>query len=240
MRCANRQAHGVLCGRLRAALWRSSESGAHRARALVLLATLAVSTLAACGDSERQDVKEPMATFEVEVSEPEFPERQRLAEPSTLRLQVRNTGPRTIPNVAVTLRGFEQERERSDSAGTSRPVWIIDDEPTGGVTAYADTWALGTLSPGQSETFEWDVTAIQSGTWDLRYRVSAGLDGRAKARLADGSVPEGSLRVRVVDEPADARVDPDTGEVLENRPPARDRTPEEEPEASGFDSEGGR
>ncbi len=181
-----------------------------------------------------------MATFEVEVSEPEFPERQRLAERSTLRLEVRNTGPRTIPDVAVTLRGFEQERERSDTADTSRPVWIIDDEPTGGITAYADTWALGTLSPGQSETFEWDVTAIQAGTWDLRYRVSAGLDGRAKARLADGSVPEGSLRVRVVDEPADARVDPDTGEVLENRPSAPDRTPEDERERLGFDSEGER
>ncbi|HEV2753007.1 MAG TPA: hypothetical protein VGV36_04135 [Solirubrobacteraceae bacterium] len=221
-------------------MWGSSESGGHRARALVLLAGLTASTLAACGAGERQDVQEPMATFEVEVSEPEFPERQRLAEPSTLRLEVRNTGPRTIPNVAVTLRGFEQERERGGSADTSRPVWIVEDEPTGGVTAYADTWALGTLSPGQSETFEWDVTAIQAGTWDLRYRVSAEPDGRAKARLADGRVPEGSLRVSVVDEPTDARVDPDTGEVLENRPPPRDRTPEGERERWGFDAEGGR
>jgi len=184
---------------------------------VVLLALLAVSGLAACGAAARQDADEPMTTYEVEVSEPEFPERQRLAQPSTLRLAVRNTGRRTIPNIAVTLRGFEQRRERDGSADPSRPVWIVDDEPAGGTTAYADTWALGRLDPGRSKTFAWDVTAIQAGTWDLRYRVSAGLDGRARARLADGGVPQGRLRVEVLDQPADARVDPDTGEVLDRR-----------------------
>jgi len=207
---------------------------------VVLLAALATSSLAACGAGERQDADEPVATYEVEVSEPRFPERQRLARPSTLRLEVRNTGRRTIPNVAVTLRGFDQARERSDTADPSRPVWIVGDEPTGGTTAYADTWALGSLGPGQSTTFEWEVTAIQAGTWDLRYRVSAGLDGRARARLADGSVPAGRLRATVLDEPADARVDPDTGEVLDDRPPPRDRTPQDALGRLGFDSEGGR
>lgn len=218
MRCAKPAGAPVSVWYVRAAVRRSSASGGHRAR-VVLLAALAASSLAACGASQRQDAAQPVATYEVQVSEPEFPRRQRLAEPSTLRLEVRNTGPRTIPDVAVTIRGFEQERARSDSDHPSRPVWIVDEEPAGGTTAYADTWALGRLSPGQSRTFAWDVTAIQAGTWELRYRVSAQLDGPAKAQLADGRLARGRLRVKVLDEPADARVDPDTGEVLDNRQP---------------------
>ncbi|HEV2769761.1 MAG TPA: hypothetical protein VGV40_06200 [Solirubrobacteraceae bacterium] len=201
---------------VRAAVWKSSESGGRRAQATAL-AALAASGLASCGASQRQDADERVTTYEVEVSAPEFPQRQRLAQPSTLRLEVRNPGRRTIPNVAVTLTGFEQEPGGSGTTDPSRPVWIVDQEPTGGTTAYADTWALGRLGPGQRRTFEWYVVPIQPGTWDLRYRVSAQLEGRARARLADGSVPRGRLRVQVLDEPADTRVDPDTGEVLDNR-----------------------
>ncbi len=48
----------------------------------------------------------------------------------------------------------------------------------------------------------------------MSFRVAAGLDGRAVARTEGGGVPGGRFDVRISGEPADSRVDPETGEVV--------------------------
>jgi hypothetical protein len=52
--------------------------------------------------------------------------------------------------------------------------------------------------------------------------VSAGLDGKAKAELPSGGVPQGTFAVNVSREPSQARVDPDSGEVVRGGDAGRD------------------
>ena len=165
-----------------------------------------------CGGGERQDADEPAGNFKVEVSA-DFPEKQRLARQEQMVVEVRNTDSKAIPNVAVTIEpGFSTRSERQDLADPNRPVWIVDDGPLGGGTAYTNTWALGALPAGESKKFVWKVTPVRSGAYEVGYRVSAGLDGKAKA---EGEI-DGSFDVRVSDKPSQARVDPETGEVIRN------------------------
>ena len=144
-----------------------------------------------------------------------FPAKQRLAKQEEMVVEVRNADTKTIPNVAVTVApGFSTRSERTDLADPNRPVWIVDDGPKGGITAYTDTWALGSLKPGASARFVWKVTAVKPGTHEVEFRVAAGLNGKAKATSSDGEVPKGIFKVNVSKKPSQARVDPETGEVI--------------------------
>lgn len=166
------------------------------------------------GDDARQDADEPSGTWTVDVVEAEFPRSQRLAEQATLKIEVRNTADKAIPNLAVTVDSFSARSEQPGLADAERPLWIVDDGPRGGTTAYTNTWALGRVPAGQTKTFEWKVTPVKAGTHKVSYRVAAGLDGKAKARLDGGEQPAGTFTVKVSDEPAQSRVDPDTGDVI--------------------------
>jgi hypothetical protein len=174
----------------------------------------AALAIAGCGGGERQDEDEPSGNFSVDVVSAQFPEQQRLAEQVALRLRVRNADSKTIPNLAVTVEGFSRRSEQPGLADPSRPVWIIDEAPRGGVTAYTNTWALGKVKAGETKEFVWQVTPVKAGRYEVKYRVAAGLDGKAKAVLAGGDRPAGSFDVRVSREPDQSRVDPDTGEVV--------------------------
>jgi hypothetical protein len=178
------------------------------------LAALAVPGVAACGGGARQDAAEPSKTYRMAIVRSSFPARQRLAAPARLVVVVRNTGRATVPNVAVTVESFSARSERSDLADAQRPVWVIDRPPAGSTTAYTNTWALGRLPAGATKRFVWRVTPVQTGTHRLRYRVAAGLAGRAKAVLADNRAPERELTVQISSRPAPARVDPETGAVV--------------------------
>ena len=178
---------------------------------MVLSALLAVG----CGGGgERQDEDEPTGEWTVDVVEADFPEQQRLAEQAELRLRVRNADSSPIPNVAVTVNGFSARSEQPGLADPDRPVWVIDDGPRGGVTAYTNTWSLGRVSAGQEKEFVWKVTPVKAGNYEVRYRVSAGLDGKAKAVLAGGEQPSGTFNVQISREPDQSRVDPETGDVV--------------------------
>ncbi len=173
--------------------------------------------VAGCGGGTRQDAEEPSGTFEVEVVAAKFPERQKLARQERLVLEVRNADTKTIPNVAVTINpGFAVRSNRPDLADPNRPVWIVDDGPFGGGTAYTSTWALGALKAGESRRFVWKVTPVRSGRHEVGYRVAAGLNGKAKAQIAGGDKAEGSFNVTISDKPSQATVDPETGKVLRN------------------------
>ena len=94
-------------------------------------------------------------------------------------------------------------------------MWIVDDGPRGGNTAYTNTWALGRMAPGQTKTFVWRVTPVEAGTHTVKYRVAAGLDGKAKATpRRRRRAPRGTFTVDVSKEPAQSRVDPETGDVV--------------------------
>lgn len=198
-------------------------------RSAPLACALALALLAGCGGGdERQDANEPEGTYKVEVTESEFPAEQKLAKASKLEIEVRNADTKTIPNVAVTVNGFDRRKDDPSLADPERPVFALNGEPEtigglpesraaapkGGDTSYVNTWALGALKPGETKKFEWRVTAVDAGPYRLTYTVSAGLDGKAKAVLASGQPPRGVFVGTITDEPPDARVDPEDGETI--------------------------
>ncbi len=190
-----------------------ARSVGHRRRALTAALACALA-LGACGGEERQDADEPRGNFPVEVTEVVFPDEQRLADRTSFAIEVRNTGNETIPNIAVTLDGLDRSSGREDVAYSQRPIWVLESGPQGGTTSYVNTWAKGELPAGETARFEWDVTVVEAGTHELTYRVAAGLDGRAMAVGEGGGPPSGKVTVVVTDRPAQARVDPETGEVI--------------------------
>jgi hypothetical protein len=186
---------------------------------------LAISLAApGCGGDKRTDANERKGDYTLEIVKAEFPRSQRLADKSRFEITVRNADNKTLPNVAVTIepaagaqpaQAFGQADPQQGLADPSRPLWIVDSGPVGGTTAYTNTWALGPLRPGEEKTFTWNVTAVKAGQHTIRYRIAAGLSGKAKARLAGGQAPEGSFTVDVSGRPADTRVD-DSGRVVTN------------------------
>jgi hypothetical protein len=186
-----------------------------------LLAALLAAVAGGCG-GESQDANEAEGSFQLEVADASFPARQTIAERSTMRIEVRNAGNEDAPNVAVTVEtegaspdagpvAFAQSRSDPRLADPNRPVWVLDEEPRGGSSAYSNTWTLGPLPAGKTKTFEWKLTAVEPGDYALSYRVAPGLDG--KAQLAEGSKADGTFDVSISDEPVPARVN-DDGEVV--------------------------
>jgi len=185
-----------------------------RGSAITVCALGALAASGCGGGGERQDEDEPRRDFRVELVDASFPSGQRLAEQVALRLRVRNADSQTIPNLAVTVDGFSARSEQPGLADPSRPVWVIDDGPRGGVTAYTNTWALGRVRAGEEREFVWRVTPVKAGRFEVRYRVSAGLDGKARAVASGGDGTSGTFTVNVAREPDDARVDPESGDVV--------------------------
>ena len=197
-------------------------------RATVFAVGAALAVVAGCGGQKQQDEDEPSGRYEVEVVEATFPERQKLAKRSNLVIRVRNAGSKVVPNITVTVNGFARRVDDDDLADPSRPVFVIngrqkrigdypeakEQSPVGCETAYVGTWGCGKLKPGQEKTFRWGVTAVQAGSFKIKWTVAAGLDGKAKAVLAGGERPSGSFSVSVSREPDQSRVDPDTGDVV--------------------------
>jgi hypothetical protein len=195
-------------------------------------AIAAAALLSACGGGARQDANEPSGMFDVQVTTASFPTSQHLAEHTHLVITVRNTGPKVIPDIAVTItdpkrgtsvQAFAQDQSQPGLGSHSRPVWVVDRAPEpagtpcgyscqnggpgGAVTAYANTWALGRLKPGASAKFDWSLTAVAPGTHTIQYEIAAGLNRKAKARLAGGGIPKRSFTVTISAKPAQAYVD---------------------------------
>ena len=195
-----------------------------------MLPALCLLAIAGCGGGERQDENEREGNFPVEVVDAKFPEKQKLAKSSDLVVTVRNAGRATIPNIAMTVNGFDRRKTDPDLADQSRPVFALngvqveiagfpeakDAGPRGCDTAYVNTWACGPLRPNQEKTFRWSVTAVQAGEFRVHWRVAAGLDGKAKAvAMGGGPAPRGSFSGTVSDEVPDVRV-ADDGKTIVN------------------------
>jgi hypothetical protein len=193
--------------------------------------TVAVCALlaAGCGGGTRQDAGEPSGTYTVKVLSAKFPAAQSIARQTRMALQIRNTGARTVPNLAVTIDSFDYTSRYPELAADKRPVWVIErgaggiasppvesDEISpvgGGQTAYVNTWAFGSLAPGATRTLTWNVVPVKSGPWTVHYTVAAGLAGKAKARLAGGGLVQGQFAVNIAPAPKLTHVNPDTGRV---------------------------
>ncbi len=217
--------------------------------------TLAVAVLAlpltGCGESlERQDANEPAGNYKVEILEAKFPEAQKLAKRSEMRIVVKNVDTKRIPNIAVTVKSFDRKEndiENAENAAASagpqladpeRPIFIVNASPiefrqklgpgepslvdrevdpprgTEASGSYVDTYILGPLEKGATAVFKWSVTATVATDFNLRYRVEAGLDGKAKAVLPNGKAPAGEFTGVIEDRVFEAGVDPVGGEAI--------------------------
>jgi hypothetical protein len=171
-----------------------------------------------------------------------FPTSQKLSQHTHLVISVHNSGRKAIPDVAVTIcnvtcgypapkgegsssQAFAADINQSYLANPSRPLWVVERGPGacsfschnggqgGAVTAYSNTWALGRLAPGHTARFDWAVTAVQAGKHVLAWEVAAGLNGKAKAVLTNGSPPHGTFAVHVSRAPAQSYVD-NNGQIV--------------------------
>ena len=168
------------------------DSAALMSHRLIPAALACVVFVAGCGGGgERQDADEQSGDYKVQVVEAKFPDHQSLAKRSTMTITVKNVDSKTIPNVAVTVKSFDQTKNDPTLSDPRRPQFIVNRGPAGGDTAYVGTSALGPLKPGETKTFKWDVTAVVAGKYSLKYAVAAGLDGKARAILAGGGTPKG-------------------------------------------------
>jgi hypothetical protein len=134
------------------------------------------------------------------------------------------------PGEGTSAQPFAEYLNQPYVANQSRPVWVVDRPPGsctgssgyscgnggpgGAVTAYSNTWALGALKPGATATFIWSVTAVKPGTHRVAWEVAAGLNGKAKAVLPDGSLPHGAFTVRISNSPGQAYVT-DSGRIVQ-------------------------
>jgi hypothetical protein len=209
--------------------------------------TGAVLLAVGCGAGARQDASEAKATYRMRVLRASFPALQAIARPTTLALSVRNTGLRTVPNVAVTIDSFYYTSHFPELAANKRPVWVIEagpgtiprrpvesqavSPPGGGQTAYVNTWALGPLAPGRVQTFLWRVVPVKAGLHTVGFTVAAGLSGNARAVSTGGGVlglrstgapVRGRFLVHIAPAPPPTHVNPNTGRVV---PGARPITP---------------
>jgi hypothetical protein len=212
-----------------------------------LAAALLAVGVASCGGGERQDADEPEGDFPVQIVSANFPSKQKLAQNTNLTLSVANTGDQAIPDLAITIftssdastseagssdslpeaqGSFSVRSEQEGLAIPFRPVWILESgfpklagqtASAGAEAAQTDTFSFGSLAANQTREMVWNVTPVQAGTYTVRYRVAAGLQGKAKAVTADGSVPEGEFVVRISSAPPQTRVD-NAGRVVPIKP----------------------
>ncbi|HEY1457377.1 MAG TPA: hypothetical protein VGF15_02560 [Solirubrobacteraceae bacterium] len=182
-----------------------------------------------CGQTH-QDASEPRGDFSVSIVKASFPAKQAISRATSLRLEIRNTGSRTIPNLAITVNSFGYRSEYPKLAANERPVWIVDqgpgaipsstvktvpfDSPGSDVTATSNTWVAGAVPAGQTRTFVWMVTPVKAGLHTLSYRVAGGLSGKAHAQLSSTQAPIGHFSVNVASQPPITHVDPNTGQLV--------------------------
>jgi hypothetical protein len=129
-------------------------------------------------------------------------------------------------NLPQAQGSFSVRSQQEGLAIPDRPVWILEigypkyvgqTQSAGAEAAQTDTYSFGATAPGESKSIVWHVTPEQPGTYTVHYRVAAGLNGKAKAVTADGSVPEGEFVVRISSTPPQTRVD-DSGKVVPIKP----------------------
>jgi hypothetical protein len=201
---------------------------ARRRIGIGVLGVLLAAGVASCGGT-RQDANEPEGNFPVSIVSADFPSKQQLAQNTNLTGGT-DTGTSSAPagssggagNLPTAQGSFSVRSEQEGLAIPFRPVWILEEgfpklagqsASAGAEAAQTDTYSFGALAAHQTRQMVWNVTPVQAGTYTVHYRIAAGLEGKAKAVTADGSVPEGEFVVRISSAPPQTRVD-DSGKVV--------------------------
>jgi hypothetical protein len=148
-------------------------------------------------------------------------------ESTTTTTGTTSTGTTSTSQELPTAQGsFSVRSEQPGLAIPFRPVWILEagypklegeTASAGAESAQTDTYAFGELKAHDTRRMVWNVTPVQAGTYTVHYRVAAGLEGKAKAVTADGSVPEGEFVIRISSAPPQTRVD-SSGKVVPINP----------------------
>ncbi|HWB68693.1 MAG TPA: hypothetical protein VG518_01825 [Solirubrobacterales bacterium] len=195
------------------------------------------TSIAACGSSASSDSNEPAGKYQVRVTKAVFPTEQQLAQTSLLRIGVRNTGPKTVPALTVTISiagkagqtsalPFGYHDPQAGLAQPDRPVWVLAEHfprlagsgtRGGATTSSHKTFDFGPLKPGKTSEAIWKVTAVKAGRYTLLFSVDAGLGGQVKAETAGGKQPGGSFATTISQVPPHVVVT-DSGEVVEVKP----------------------
>jgi hypothetical protein len=211
-----------------------------RATASGLAALAAAALLAGCGGGSSSDANEPAGTYRVEVTNASFPTLQRLGQTSLLRLEVRNSGDKTVPALTVTFTvagkqgvnsslPFGVRDPQAGLAQPDRPVWVLaqsyprlagSTKPGGATTSNRKTFAFGPLKPGQGTNAVWKLSAVRAGKFTLLYTINAGLTHSTKAVTNGGVTPGGSFAAEITSALPETEVT-DSGEVVEIKPNRR-------------------
>jgi hypothetical protein len=212
-----------------------TEVSRHRIRVAIaaLLAAALAASVAACGGSS-SDANEPEGNFRVDVTKASFPARQQLGQTYLLKLGVRNTGDKQLPEltVSVMIKGkagetstlpFAIHDPQPGLAQPDRPVWVLaahypklagSSAAGGAESSNQKTFDFGPLKKGASADMVWKLSAVKAGDYTLVYSVDAGLSGKAKAVTGSGVAPGGSIRTNIAASQHDAEVT-GNGEVVE-------------------------
>lgn len=164
-----------------------------RLRASLALAVGLAFALPACGATDPVVVDGSDGTPYKVSATATFPAKQQVANQQTLKVTVRNEeASRTIPDVAVVIRGLQRKLPAGDNgngkiADRRRPIWIVDEPPSGGQTAISNTWALGPLPAGEERSFSWKLTPTLAGEHEIVWSVAGDLveDGPVEATGGD-------------------------------------------------------
>jgi hypothetical protein len=193
-----------------------------------------VLALAACGGGSASNSGEAAASYPVKVVTAAFPAKQRLGQTSLLRLGVRNTGRKTIPDLAVTISVGGKQGQSSalpfgyrdpspEIAQPDRPVWALSagypkvngsSERAGAESASPKTFVFGPLKAGKTIEAVWKLSAVRTGRYELLYGIGAGVGGEAKAETRPGTGGGGSFVARITAKTPEVEVT-DSGEVVE-------------------------
>lgn len=189
--------------------------------------------VAACGGSS-SDSNERAGSYEVAVTDASFPPDQVVGQTSLMKIDVENTGEKTVPALIVTVNveGKEGEAARlpfavhdpqAGLAGPDRPIWVLaatyprlagSAEPGGAETANDKTYSFGALAPGKSVEAVWKLSAVRAGKYTIGYEVEAGLSGEARAKTSSGARPGGTFVAAISTKLPETEVN-GAGEIVE-------------------------
>ena len=172
--------------------------------------------LVGCGGDANYDstdgqfANEPAGNYDAEITQATFKPKQTVAQTNDLLLSVENTGDKTIPALALTVRlvgegstlPFAYRDEQTGLASPQRPVWVMEEgyPKLAGTVGQGGTGSanqltknFGELEPGETADTVWRLTPVRPGAYRVRFSVAAGLSGQANAVDADGGTPEVTL-----------------------------------------------
>jgi hypothetical protein len=200
-------------------------------------AALAVAALlAACGESS-SDSNQKAGNFQVKVTDASFPARQFVGQTSLMKIDIRNTGRKTVPALSITVNVEGKEGEAAQIpfsvhdpapglANGDRPVWVLaatyprlagSSAPGGTGSSSPNTYSFGALKPGKTVEAVWKLSAVRPGKYTVGYEVAAGLDAQTRAKTSSGVAPGGTFVADISTELPETEVNA-AGEIVEIKP----------------------